>query len=204
MHRLGQHPDAGGDTGNAALINEAYTVLSDPKQRAAYDLNLLANIRERRPRNEETPANSRDDFTDTSCPFCEQACLGSVSPDSVAYCKRCGSPLNPVSKLQLDKDLRRTVTRVRRGGDLRYFTHWPSKGYLALIYDLSPNGVGMTGPEAVTAEQRIKLTSDLMIAVARVRHCQSRKGGNTSYSIGAEFITLQFTQNSGTFMSESV
>jgi DnaJ-class molecular chaperone len=37
MQGLRMHPDLGGDDGNAALINEAYAVLTDPGQRAAYD-----------------------------------------------------------------------------------------------------------------------------------------------------------------------
>ena len=37
MQRLRMHPDLGGDHWNASLINEAYTVLMDPEQRAAYD-----------------------------------------------------------------------------------------------------------------------------------------------------------------------
>jgi len=42
MQKLRQHPDLGGDKWNAALINEAYAVLSDPKRRAAYDTDFLA------------------------------------------------------------------------------------------------------------------------------------------------------------------
>jgi DnaJ-class molecular chaperone len=34
MHQLKQHPDLGGEHWNAALINEAYAVISDPGKRA--------------------------------------------------------------------------------------------------------------------------------------------------------------------------
>ena len=37
MHTLRGHPDLGGDHATAALINEAYAVLSDPERRRAYD-----------------------------------------------------------------------------------------------------------------------------------------------------------------------
>ena len=41
MHRLRHHPDLGGDHGSAAIINEAYRVISDPRKRAEYDRTLF-------------------------------------------------------------------------------------------------------------------------------------------------------------------
>lgn len=40
MGRMRKHPDLGGDTAEAALINEAYQTLSDPLERSSYDLQL--------------------------------------------------------------------------------------------------------------------------------------------------------------------
>ncbi len=40
MMRLKLHPDFGGDHAQAAMINEAYAVLSDPERRAEYDRQL--------------------------------------------------------------------------------------------------------------------------------------------------------------------
>ena len=40
MHRLGMHPDHGGDAAMAVLVNEAFATLSDPVKRAAYDRTL--------------------------------------------------------------------------------------------------------------------------------------------------------------------
>lgn len=37
MQKLRQHPDLGGENWNASVINEAYRVLSDDKERRAYD-----------------------------------------------------------------------------------------------------------------------------------------------------------------------
>jgi curved DNA-binding protein CbpA len=42
MQKLKAHPDLGGDTWNAAVINEAYDILSDPDRRARYDSILFA------------------------------------------------------------------------------------------------------------------------------------------------------------------
>lgn len=41
MQKLRAHPDLGGDHWNAAVINEAFEVLSDPERRRAYDATLF-------------------------------------------------------------------------------------------------------------------------------------------------------------------
>ena len=42
MQKLKAHPDLGGDTWNATVINEAYEILSEPDRRAQYDKLLFA------------------------------------------------------------------------------------------------------------------------------------------------------------------
>ena len=45
MQKLKMHPDLGGDHENAALVNEAYAVLTNPHARTKYDASLKANSR---------------------------------------------------------------------------------------------------------------------------------------------------------------
>ena len=44
MQKLKYHPDLGGDDWNASVINEAYRVLSDSGQRAAYDAEQRSHL----------------------------------------------------------------------------------------------------------------------------------------------------------------
>jgi hypothetical protein len=52
---LCKHPDLGGQDGDARVIIEAYTTLSDPEQRRAYDLWLQAHSRPAGPRSMLAP-----------------------------------------------------------------------------------------------------------------------------------------------------
>lgn len=47
MQSMKAHPDLGGDVSQAALINEAYTVLSNERKRAVYDQQLQYEMAER-------------------------------------------------------------------------------------------------------------------------------------------------------------
>jgi len=66
MQKLKKHPDLGGDEWDAAVINEAYSVLCDPKMRAVYDERLL---RERTMADTAGQSKSqRSDFEESSSP----------------------------------------------------------------------------------------------------------------------------------------
>lgn len=44
LQKNGKHPDLGGSDAEAAIINEAYTVLKDPMRRAAYDRLYVTHV----------------------------------------------------------------------------------------------------------------------------------------------------------------
>ncbi len=72
MLALKKHPDLGGDSDEAARINEAYETLSDPARRAEYDANLGPAVQAR----EEEPSSATDRrrapryFSDAPVSFC--------------------------------------------------------------------------------------------------------------------------------------
>jgi len=71
LSSMRKHPDLGGDASEAALINEAYEVLSDAERRAAYDATLSAKGHEggeKRSFEERRRAPRRD--IDATVSFC--------------------------------------------------------------------------------------------------------------------------------------
>lgn len=61
---LEEHPDRGGDTRKAQLINEAYQALSDPAQRAEFDRRRAAAAGDRRPAGSPGTPSSRSPSAD--------------------------------------------------------------------------------------------------------------------------------------------
>ncbi|TAN33386.1 hypothetical protein EPN27_04860 [Patescibacteria group bacterium] len=59
LQKQNKHPDLGGNEDEAALINEAYTVLKDPMRRAAYDRLYMAYVVEEKTESTEKPEQNR-------------------------------------------------------------------------------------------------------------------------------------------------
>jgi len=225
MQRLKMHPDLGGDHWNAALINEAYQVLTDPEKRAAYDRTLPELRRgdkaaagagpaeptgqagepdHARPQADPgTRHRSERPGPDNAayvyrCPFCQTGHSGRTDADSL--CTVCSSPLARVTSPQARAAWLRAVERMPQDMRLRYWTAWPDAAPLTgRVVDLSLTGVRFATPNAVAVNQILKLDCPRFQAVARVIH--SRRYGER-WLVGAEFFTLKFTRTRGAFVSE--
>ena len=118
MQRLKMHPDLGGDHNNAALINEAFSVLTNPESRALYDSKMQFFSRSgsstsadddsaKAPHEEENLRSENDssaDFesqTEFVCTFCLAAQDQSRKINSDTDCVNCESPLYPASEIPL-------------------------------------------------------------------------------------------------------
>ena len=216
MQKLKQHPDLGGDSWNASILNEAYTTLTNPEKRAAYDRQFLHKSRTTRiqPGNQKQgrekqkqhkSANTRHYRKDNSaCPFC-----GTAKPVRFRYsnsgnCNHCYSPLQSVVRLRLAGKSRRALQRTSRHATIRYFTA-PGEmtGKPGTTRDLSPHGMQFSGSSRLENNQVIRIVSAVLTAVARVTYCHQcnlRK----EYTVGVEFLTLRFHERTGTFISETV
>lgn len=165
MSKLRLHPDLGGETGNAALINEAYAVLRDPEKRARYDA-------ERR----HKPALRSTDRTDAApaCPFCQAPVTSKLR--ATARCERCESPLAPPPPRPTGKKElfgRRSVPRMSRSESLTLIPAWQSKARAAQLRDLSFTGVSLITDVKLERDQVIRILGPAFDVLAIVVNCRS-------------------------------
>jgi len=212
MQQLKNHPDLGGDTTTAALINEAYSVLSDADRRAEYDARL--DVMEHVARgvsgdDPESPAAAKNTRTldpSRQCVFCEAPHnFGSVIEVETG-CATCGSPLYAAESRRIESAGQRAVERIGKRQKVTYYTHWPQqKGFTGRIEDISLNGMRLVTRRDLSEGQCIKIVSDVVEAVARVTHClYERRGWSRQCVAGVSFVTLRFGKSVGGFVSDHV
>ena len=209
MQKLRMHPDLGGDEWNAAILNEAYAVLSHPGKRATYDreLQVTPTARTRSTRSAAEQHATRDPAAsaggDLSCPFC-----GNPHPSGFRYseavdCSGCSAPLEVATQPGLTGSLQRAMERRNHSASLRFFTSVEDHlGNPGTLRDLSPAGLQFTSPVECAANQIIRIDSGVLAATVRITRCHRETGG-PGYRIGGAFLTLRFLTKHGTFVSEN-
>ncbi len=123
MLGLKKHPDLGGSSWDAALLNEAYAVLSNPERRAAYDREWTArNIR----RSASPDSNQRTAAAQIICPVCKAVLTSQPQPGD--HCLTCGSPLQSESTAKNRQRYQRAMQRTKRDDKVIYRSSWPGEG----------------------------------------------------------------------------
>ncbi len=209
MQRLKRHPDLGGDHVDAALINEAYAVLTNPQQRAEYDRQLLAGAGTEtdtatQPSRDAAGAAAQPDAPSSfvSCPFCGSVNDSGTTINPGSICDNCHSPLCPAERHRFESEGQRAVARIQRRHPIVVFTEWPEKGTAGETQDISLNGMRFVSARPLATGQCIKIDGNLLQAIARVTHC-SEQAANT-WVVGVAFVTLRFSQSQGSFVSAKV
>lgn len=207
MQRLKAHPDLGGDHRHAALINEAYAVLTDPAKRAAYDREFQLRVLDTRTEGSAEPAAGANhagagNRPAEPCLFCGAPQQSRPARQRDARCCRCASPLHPATARQLASDGQRALPRLQGSHELRLYTHWPAPAISAQSRDVSPNGISFVTGQRLEPQAVIKLDSDWCQAVVRISNIRSddeRNEGN--WLIGAAFLSVIFPRSRGAFLS---
>jgi curved DNA-binding protein CbpA len=179
MSKLRLHPDLGGDTAGAALINEAYAVLSDPTKRARYDLQLRpakAGGRNRSGVAHAATAAAAD--APAVCPFCRAIAPAQIK--ATTRCQRCDSPLAPPPARPLGMNElfgRRAVPRMHRSDAVTLIEAWQSPVRAAQLHDLSMSGISVITDQKIERQQVIRIIGPLFDILATVVSCRSAARG---------------------------
>ena len=207
MQALRKHPDLGGDTATAALINEAYAVLTNADKRAAYDASLEApQTRESAASDAATAADSPRRVLDPNrqCVFCESPHNHGSIVEVDTNCTTCHSPLITAQNQRIELVDQRSVGRIGARHQISFYTHWPQRrAYTGRTEDVSLNGMRLVTKQPLRAGQRIKIVSEVLEAVASVTHCLvERRGWKMQSVAGLCFLTLRFAKATGGFVSD--
>jgi hypothetical protein len=206
MSSLRAHPDLGGDEEQAALINLAYSVLSDPDKRAAYDRLLAPKLQLQRQRAEPVLVDSplvleagHDWRQRGHCPLCRTALPARLEVSTA--CLGCGSPLMPApapdsagrelfgrrASQRLARDQPLTVQLVRNGAELP--ARWR---------DVSLTGLSFFAPVALPAGQVLRIRDVALDGLAQVIGCRPQGKAHLAH---ARLLTTRFLQARGQFLS---
>lgn len=199
MQTMNVHPDRGGESSHAALINRAYAVLSNARTRADYDrqLNLVDELFSQ-PIEEEPQLPEG-----LTCPFCTSGHQfeGEIPQD--AFCATCKSPLCPAMQHRLERSDQRKMARIGKKTTLSFFTQWPQLlPHVGVTENISKQGMLFETPHVVSIDSVIKVNCTQFQTIARVENC--RQAGNIfrpRWHLGASFITIHFRKSRGVFVS---
>ncbi len=206
MQKLKFHPDLGGDATEAALINEAYAVLSNPALRAKYD----AACKKTPPITKSkatTYSSLHVTFSDTElpikqCPFCHHTQTPVVSKgyNSNEHCSLCGSPISFRAAPESTTSKRDSI-RINLQDDISLTPHKQSdKKYTVQIEDMSAIGISILSPHLLTPGDRVQLSNQSLSGVAEVVHCNK---STRPHRCGLKFLTVKHNKARGNFISAS-
>ncbi len=207
MQKLKMHPDLGGNQEDAALINEAYSILMDPGARAQYDSSLSkvkngADQTDKKPAAQNHYQKAAKVIKDNQCAFCHLPHNHGQHIKSDSQCSRCKSALFPAAKQNLELNGNRLINRVEKQWPVSLYMSWQdTRSYIVMTQDVSLNGLQVLSNTYVENGVVLKLSSHMLDAVAivvnsRADHTILRK----RWRLGLEFLTLRFHQAQGTFV----
>lgn len=196
------HPDLGGDTERAALINHAYAVLADPERRSAYDRTLVRPLGPAAGGGQADPMRWAADSQRLFCPFCRTPMATLPSTDD--GCAHCGAPLRPPPQArELHPELigRRREARIERS-DRAYLRLPGSAGDVVVrILDLSFGGIGLETGLAVREGSAIRVLTSGFDTVAAVLRCRRARSG---FTVHGRLLTMRLLRRAGAFVSTKV
>jgi curved DNA-binding protein CbpA len=196
MKELKRHPDLGGSTSEASILNEAYETLCDPERRAAYDGKLFLQF------TKQSVSATRRPVAPMLCPICRRPLSRKPEPGDV--CRTCQTPLQPERPQSPEKPNSRKLERTRSSKPISYYSNWPGKPGKGKMIDFSPKGMRFLCGEKLSPDSILKISSELFEASGTVTNVSEEvSGGERYYAVGVCFLAVHFAESRGTFLSTS-
>ncbi|HSW38534.1 MAG TPA: J domain-containing protein [Acidobacteriota bacterium] len=197
MRDLRRHPDLGGSTREAALLNEAYETLMDPERRTAYDNKLFLRYTK-----QAVSENRKPTVVPVFCPVCRRPLVRDPAPGEC--CLTCRTPMQSADAARPGEKNSRAVDRAAGQGEIEYFSSWPGAAKQGKMIDLSPNGMRFACKEKLKPKMVLKISGRRLEASGAVTNVREAVcGGEKCYEIGVCFIAVNFKESRGTFLSTS-
>ena len=217
MGPLKMHPDMGGNHEVAALINQAWEVLSDPAKRAAYDRKIESNLpkmaraarktssnrftqttQEIKKNNE--PHQHVDNLFNTSlCLFCTTPLPLEIGPETC--CRSCGCPLAPPPMpARMGKELfgRRRLPRMQRSQSVIVHVTQEGGPLPAKLRNISDSGMSLELEAMVREGEVIRILAhefEALTQVLAVRWYSQR------WIASVRLVSIKFAKRQGVFVS---
>jgi hypothetical protein len=195
MKNMKTHPDLGGSSSEASLINEAYRVLGDPGSRALYDAALFKKYSKRILTSDKPP------IAPILCPICRRPLFRNPNPGET--CPTCLTPLRSQCEPELKKTENRSVERIKMDRVVFYLT-WPGKENEGRMADFSPKGIKVYCERNIAPKTVLKLSCDFFEASGNVIYCREEvEDAKKIYAMGISFIAVNFSNPVGSLFSSS-
>ncbi len=198
LRELKKHPDLGGDSFNAAVINEAYEILSDGLKRAEYDKGLMGSFMNNGMSRRITDSNNKRGISTALQVHAGQA----LATEPV--------PLVHGTKESYDENMtkindRRAVQRTKKNGMIHYDVSFLQTDLEAEIQDLSPQGISFISSHKLMSNLTVKIKSPLFKGLAQIIRSEiGQFNGHEIFSTGARFLSVKFNNPKGSFYSRVI